>query len=169
LNTVIRRQLTLFVEKRDAQVIENIRKQFNQKQQELIDSHVTLCREDEIENMIALLDNLQQLDTPKIVINFGQVMRFENGKGVLLPSFGDNDQFHLLRSKVLKGLGGTVCKHEPHITFMHPRNSTCTDKIFSVIQKISLPTHLTFGTISLTEQINGGQWKTLKTFKLNDN
>ena len=169
METIIRRQLTLFVDKKDAREIENVRIQFNSKQQELINSHVTLCREDEIENIAILLDNLQQLDTPKIIINFGEVKRFENGSGVLLPGLGGNDQFHLLRSKVLAGLWTTIRRPEPHITLMHPRNSTCTDEIFTVIQKISLPTHLIFDTISMIEQVNGGQWQTLKTYQLNNN
>lgn len=162
----IRRQLTLFVDKIFSQEIESVRRQFNPKQQELIDSHVTLCREDEIENIDALLDNLQHLDTSKIIINFGQVIRFENGFGVLLPASGGNEQFHMLRSKVLAGLSATIRRPEPHITLMHPRNSTCTDEIFSVIQKITFPTHLIFDTISLIEQVNDGKWHLIKRFKL---
>ena len=47
----IRRQLTLFVEQKDAETIEKVRQEFNPKQFELIKSHVTLCREDEIQNL----------------------------------------------------------------------------------------------------------------------
>ena len=162
----IRRQLTLFVNKKDAQEIENIRKRFNLEQYNLIDSHVTLCREDEIENLSIVLDNLQQLDIPKIVIQFEKVTRFDNGKGVLIPSSGNNEEFHHLRSKVLTGLNMPVRRHEPHITLMHPRNCTCTDEIFKAIQKINLPISLSFDTISLIEQLNGGQWQTLETYIL---
>lgn len=170
MENIIRRQLTLFADKKKAIEIENIRRQFNPEQQILIDSHVTLCREDEIENISSVLDNLQQLETTKIAIYFGQVTRFENGSGVLLPASGDNEQFHLLRTKVLTGLFTTAIRRpDPHITLMHPRNSTCTDEIFSIIQKISMPTHLIFETISLIEQINGGNWQIIKSFKLNDN
>jgi 2'-5' RNA ligase superfamily len=168
LDKKIRLQLTLFVDKKDTQEIEGVRRQFNPKQQELIDSHVTLCREDEIENIDALLDNLQQLNTPKISINFGQVTRFENDLGVMLPASGNNDQFHLLRSKVLAGISATVRRPEPHITLMHPRNSTCTNEIFSVIQQVRFPTHLIFDKICLIEQINGGQWHIIKCYKLSD-
>ena len=115
------------------------------------------------------MDNLQKLDAPRITINFGQVARFENGLGVWVPGPGNNDQFHLLRSKVLQGLFVTLPKPEPHITLMHPGNSACTDEIFSIIQKVSLPTQLTFDTISLIEQINGGQWQMLKSYQLTGN
>ena len=47
----MRRQLTLFVKKEDAETIEQIRQAFNPRQFELIKSHVTLCREDEIQNL----------------------------------------------------------------------------------------------------------------------
>lgn len=162
-----RRQLTLFVDKKHSQEIENIRRQFNPEQHKLIDSHVTLCRENEIENINIVLENLKQLNTNKINIRFGQVAKFDNGIGVLIPAFGNNEQFDLLRSKILKGLN-TVQKQEPHITLMHPRNSTCTDEIFEIIKKSALPTNLVFDTISLIEQINGKQWQVLKNYKLND-
>ncbi len=112
----IRRQITLFVDTKEADDIENIRKKFNPVQYKLIDCHVTLCREDEIENITVVLDNLHQLDIIKIPILFGRATRFGNGLGVLLPALGDNEQFHQLRIKVLKGLGMTVRRHEPHIT-----------------------------------------------------
>jgi 2'-5' RNA ligase len=164
----IRRQLTLFVDKKYSQEIENIRRQFNPKQQQLIDSHVTLCRENEIENIKVVLDNLQQLDAHKINIRFGQVTKFDNGFGVLLPALGDNEQFDLLRSKILTGLAKAIQKHKPHITLIHPRNSICTDEIFKSIRETSLPTSLTFDKISLIEQINEGQWQTLRTYQLNE-
>lgn len=62
----IRRQLTLFVDKKDAKEIENIRIRFNPIQYDLIKCHVTLCREDEIEDISAVLANLQKLRHLKI-------------------------------------------------------------------------------------------------------
>ena len=57
-------------------------------------------------------------------------------------------------------------KHEHHITLMHPRNSICTDEIFKNIQETDLPSSLTFDNISLIEQVDGGEWQTLKVYKL---
>ncbi len=162
----IRRQLTLFVNPKDADDIENIRKKFNPIQYKLIDCHVTLCREDEIQNIAVVLDNLHHLGSTKITILFGRVTRFDNGLGVLLPALADNKQFHQLRLKVLKGLGMTERRQEPHITLMHPRNSICTNEIFKTIEQNNLPASLTFDNISFIEQVNGGQWQTLKVFQL---
>jgi len=47
----IRRQLTLFIDQGDAQIIEMIRAEFNPLQHQLIKSHVTLCREDELNRL----------------------------------------------------------------------------------------------------------------------
>lgn len=159
----IRRQLTLFVHPDNAHEIEKIRHQFNPRQQELIAAHVTLCREDEIENIEAVLNTLRKLEKSIITIRFGHPIRFEDGKGVLLPASGDNTQFHQLRLKVLPGPDMVVRRHEPHITLMHPRNSICTDEVFEAIRKITLPTTLTFHNVSLIQQVDGGQWETLKT------
>ena len=162
----IRRQLTLFIDKKDASEIESIRKKFNPRQQQLIDSHVTLCREDEIANIDALLENLQNIDTPPITIQFGRATRFDNNKGVLLPASGDNEQFHQLREKVLTALNMQVRHHKPHVTLMHPRNSNCTDEIFEEILSVNLPTRLNFDTVSLIEQTEGRQWQIINRFDL---
>ena len=162
----IRQQLTLFVDKKKSIEIESIRKKFNPKQHRLIAGHVTLCREDEIANIDIVLSNLQNLDTSTITIHFGKAARFDNNKGVLLPSFGDNEQFHQVREKILAGSNVSVRRHEPHITLMHPGNSTGTDEAFEEIQQINLPASLKFNTISLIKQIDGEPLQIIKTFNL---
>ena len=77
-------------------------------------------------------------------------------KGLLLPAKTDNTEFQDLRRQILLGLNDNPRKQETHITLMHPRNSTCTDKIFGRIEKIILPTKLKFKRISLIEQKDGG-------------
>ena len=166
MNQQIRRQLTLFVNPTDAQEIEVVRKRFNPIQQALIACHVTLCREDELENLDAIIAHLKKLVAPAISISFGPVTRFEQGKGVMLPAYGDNESFHQLRSKILTGVVETIRKPEPHITLMHPRNSSCTDEIFANIQKQHLPTQLIFDKISFIEQVNGELWQTIQAYPL---
>ena len=165
---IIRRQLTLFLNQKDAETIEQVRKEFNPRQFELIKSHVTLCREDEIQNLEHVITNLALLTQTEIIIEFGKVVRFDNGKGLLLPATTDNTKFQKLRKQVLGGLINNPGKQEPHITLMHPRNSTCTDKIFKQIEKVSFPTKLEFKRISLIEQENNGQWRVLQEFEFKD-
>lgn len=162
----IRRQLTLFVEQKDAETIEQVRQEFNPIQFELIKSHVTLCREDEIQNLELVISNLLLLTPTEIVIKFVKATRFD--KGLFLPATTDNGQFQELRRQVLVGLCDNPRKQDPHITLMHPRNSTCTDKIFGQIEKVSLPTELKFKRITLIEQEDGRQWKILQEFELRD-
>lgn len=162
----IRRQLTLFVHPNDAQIIEQVRQEFNPRQFALIKSHVTLCSENEIENLEQVLSNILSLSQKEIVIQFGKATRFDNGKGLLLPAILDNIEFHELRKHVLFGLNDNPRKHEPHITLMHPRNSTCTDIIFHHIEQLSFPKQLSFRKICLIEQENGGIWNILQEFEL---
>jgi hypothetical protein len=164
--TNIRRQLTLFVKPNEAQAIEKIRQEFNPRQFELIKSHVTLCREDEIQNLEQVTANLRSLKHDKVVIQFGRVRRSADGKGVFLPATTESPEFHKLKYKVFEGLTNNLNAHEPHITLMHPRNSTCTNSIFEQIERISLPKQLIFERISLIEQEDGGQWKILQEYDL---
>jgi 2'-5' RNA ligase len=158
-------QLTLFADPNQAESIESIRKKFNPIQFELIQCHVTLCREDELQNLENVLKNFIKTIHQPVVINFGQVIRFAEGKGVLLPAVGENMGFHELRKSILPP-SILINKADPHITLMHPRNSTCTDNIFEQIKMIKLPGKLQFKKGSLIEQVIGKKWNILKEFEL---
>ncbi|MEO6232267.1 MAG: 2'-5' RNA ligase family protein [Ferruginibacter sp.] len=159
-------QLTLFVDENKSQEIEQIREKFNPEQYRLIKSHVTLCRDEELQEIEKVLINLSGLNHFYITIHFGQMIRFAEGKGVLMPATGVNEPFHQLRSFVLQGITNPLKKSAPHITLMHPRNSTCTDQAFEKISKTHTPCILVFNTISLIEQPPDCKWKTLKSFEL---
>jgi len=168
LTSNIRRQLTLFVEPKDSVAIEQIRQEFNSRQFEIIKSHVTLCREDEIINLDNIKSNLVLLKQVAIHIKFGKIERFDNGKGLFLPATNDNEEFDYLVSQVLSGIIDNPRKQKAHITLMHPRNSTCTDNIFKQVGTMNLPTKLNFKKISLIEQKDDGQWQVLQEFNLAD-
>lgn len=161
-----RLQLTLFVPPQQVASIEAIRQSVNPVQYALIKSHVTLCREDELEPLGRVLRSLQQLNHPPITIGFGPAIRFAEGKGVLLPAIEGNEGFMQLRRLVLQGVTDNPRVHEAHITLLHPRNATCTDAIFAQIQQASLPQQIQFDTISLIEQVNGAPWNLLEQFVL---
>lgn len=163
-----RKQLTLFIKEADSKLIESVRQKFNPKQYELIKSHVTLCREDELIPLEKVIDNLSKLNLSSIAVQFGEAIRFSNGKGVLLPSVGENESFQLLRKNILSVVHKNPRIHQPHITLMHPRNSTCTDAIFKEIEKVKFPCELKFRTVSLIEQEMGKEWKVLRRFELNE-
>lgn len=162
-----RQQLTLFVENNEAELIEKIREKYNPEQFRLIAAHVTLCREDEIENIEKVVQNLEKLNESSISIDFGEIIRFSDGRGVLLSALND-DSFQKLRKKVLEGIIPNPRAHQPHITLMHPRNSTCTDAIFEELQAINFLSKLSFNKISLIEQEKGKKWEILQEFPLNN-
>lgn len=164
-NFNIRRQLTLFVEPIDAGIIEKVRQEFNPVQFELIRAHITLCREDEIENLEKVISNIISLPQTEIIIEFEKVERFDNGKGLFLPAINDID-FSNLRRIVLKDILENPRSQRAHITLMHPRNSTCTDQILKQVGMLNLPSKLKFKKISLIEQENSEPWKILREFNL---
>lgn len=164
----IRRQLTLFVDPEEAIPLEQIRQQFNPKQYEIIKAHVTLCREDEIENLERVTSNLFLLQKSELVIEFSKLSRFDNGKGLFLLA-DKNKDFNDLRKQVLRGIIINPRKQKAHITLMHPRNSTCTDEIFSYVESRKLPTKLRFIKISLIEQKDSGQWNIVQEYYLTEN
>ncbi len=158
-------QLTLFIPENDAETIESVRKEYNPLQYALIKSHVTLCREDELEEIDKVILNVENINQANVDINFGEVIRFDYRKGLMLPAMGNNKSFENLRKLILEGIIETPRNHEPHITLMHPRNSTCTDEIFAEIKNYSFPNKITFNKISLIEQEIGMPWKIIKEFE----
>jgi 2'-5' RNA ligase len=159
-------QLTLFINENELGQIEKIRKKFNPEQYELINAHVTLCREDELAQIEAVILNLTTLELPYVTIDFGKINRFSDRKGVLIPAIGENEQFKILRKAILNGIINEPRNHEPHITLMHPRNSTCSDSIFNKMEKMEFPVKIEFRKISLIEQEVGKKWVILREFEL---
>lgn len=159
-------QLTLFLDADVSESIEHLRQTFNPEQYALIPAHVTLCREDELEQIEQIIQRIPVLELANVTVDFGQVARFSDGKGVMIPASGDNAPFQALRAQILQGFIEKPRRHEPHITLMHPRNSTCTDAIFEQIQKCHLPERITFRSISLIQQEMGQEWKILNVFVL---
>lgn len=162
----IRRQLTMFVPHPDATAIESIRSHYNPAQRAIIDSHVTLCREDELTSLDQVLQNLKILQQPPLTIRFGDIIPSEGGKGVLLPAVAGREEFHRVRQILLQDITNNPREMEPHITLMHPRNSTCNDAIFEEIRSYKLPKVIQFDAISLIEQVDGGPWQVQHTYKL---
>ena len=76
-----RKQLTLFLDQGEAQTIEYIRRKYNPAQYHLIKSHITLCREDEIENIEQIIYNLEHLNAKAFELSTGPIIRFSKGKG----------------------------------------------------------------------------------------
>ena len=162
----IRRQLTLFVADRSAGVIEKIRQKYNPAQYALIKSHVTLCREDELIQIESIVKTLEKIKFAPVVIQFDNPIRFNDGKGVLLPAKGENSSFQLLRKAVLKDVIEFPRIAEPHITYMHPRNSSCTDEIFKQICQYDSPHEIHFYKISLIEQYGTEKWQIIQSYDL---
>lgn len=93
------------------------------------------------------------------------VKRFADGKGVLIIASEENNEFRELRKTVL-GTNELTKEPLPHITLMHPRNSTCNDEIFAEIMKQDLPSELFFNKISLIEQNKGIMWNVINEFNI---
>jgi 2'-5' RNA ligase len=162
-----RQQLTLFIEKKDSEIIESVRQKYNPIQFSLIKSHIALCREDELLDLGRLVQNLENLNSTNLSINFGNVHRFSEGKGVLIPTCGDQQEIYNLRKQILTGIIAAPRIIDAHITLMHPRNSKCTDTIFEQIKKENFPKQIIFKKISLIEQELNKPWSILQDFKIN--
>ena len=160
-----RNQLTLFLENSN-ETIENIRAKYNPEQFNLISAHITLCREDEINPIGKIIERIKSIQLEKpIRIELNGVKRCADGKGVLIIASEENNEFMELRKTIL-GTTELTKEQFPHVTLMHPGNSTCNGKTFAEIKKQELPSVLFFSKISLIEQNNGGKWNVINEFNI---
>ncbi|MBK9735898.1 MAG: 2'-5' RNA ligase family protein [Saprospiraceae bacterium] len=154
------------MQKQDALIIEEIRKKYNTEQFRCIQSHITLCRESELQNIDKLIQHLKISDLKTITVELGQAVRFADGKGVFIPGKGKNEAFRDLRKFILADNFNETLEFQPHITLIHPRNGTCTDRIFDFIRQYNFPSSLSFDNISLIEEQQDGLWQVLDVIEL---
>ncbi len=152
----VRKQITLFLDHEEACAIEKARQFWNPDQYALIKAHITLVRDDRVDNFAEVTRKVKQLKYARFQVNFGAIERFCEGKGAFIPVTDRLNHLVLLREK----LSVKDQKYDPHITIMHPRNSMCTDEIFNALLQETFPSQITISSISLIEQINGGKWRT---------
>lgn len=154
-----RRQATLYLPNPGAEAVESIRARFNPQQQALICAHVTLCREDEVDDWNAFAKRLRGIGKVEVELTFDGLVR-DNDLLYLAPSAG-TESFDALRAVLLTSDGGGPRRQAPHITLIHPRNGHCSDADFATIASAFRPFTTTFRFVTLIEQHDGGCWKNL--------
>ena len=157
----IRRQATLFLN--DPPIaLARCRQIYNPVQAALIQTHVTLCREDEVVDWTAFEKRVASLGQLELCMEFGRPIR--RGDLVLLPVTDGVDDFVALRRALLFDGVYEPRSSDPHITVIHPRNGCCTDDAFAEIEDLLVPFQWTFRDIALIQQHNGGPWHTLARY-----
>ena len=150
-----RRQASMYLS--NVPEIEDLRMRLNPVQAQLIPAHVTLCREDEVDDWSVLEARIHDLLPIRITLGFGRPVR--DGDFVFLQAESGCEPFDDLRNRLVGDGIQKPRKQTPHVTIIHPRNGTCTDAVFEEIFQRIQPFTVTLCEISLIEQTNGGPWK----------
>ena len=158
-------QLTLFVPRPDAVVLEAVRKAVDPVQFGLIAAHVTLCREDELERLspAVLQQRLESLDAGPIRLTFGSPQRFSS-HGILLPCSGGEEHFRELRIAVLGS--SAIRRQVPHLTLAHPRNPLAPGNSLDGAAALAAGVEITFADVSRIRQKDGAPWQLLQRYRL---
>lgn len=152
-----RRQLTLFVSPPWGPRLDALRCGLDPVQAALIASHVTLCREDEIEGITqpALFSRVESWTAGPISLAFGRAERFQ-GHGVLLPCEHDSGEFQRLRRWLLQDPDAR--EHGAHITLAHPRNPRSAGNTDAALAACPQALALQFASVALIEQRGTAPW-----------
>ena len=160
-----RTQLTLFPALPLRSKLDALRLSLDPVQASLIPAHVTLCREDEIENqdLTTILQRARSWPHGALTLSFGQAQRF-NGHGILLPCLLGSSTFQDLRQWLLQG--PAVREHHAHLTLAHPRNPRSSGNNEASLAACPQSLELSFRSVSLIEQHGGLPWRVLQEASL---
>ncbi len=129
-------------------------------QASLIAAHVTLCREDEIEQLdpAAVLSRVQSWAKGPLRLAFGHPRLF-SGHGVLLPCERGSGSFRSLRQWLLQNQGAR--EHAAHLTLAHPRNIKAAGNTPAALAGCPHALELQFPVVALIEKHGSAPWRVL--------
>lgn len=158
-----RDQLSLFVDGPVGDTLNALRATLDPIQAGLIAAHVTVCREDELGDLLALgtraLARRLQEAAP-LTLRFGAPERF-GGHGLLLPCVAGQPAFDDLRRHLL---GRQDVRPQPaHLTLAHPRNARAPGNTDRLPSLPPLPA-LTLTRLCWIRQTAGQAWETVARF-----
>lgn len=163
--SVSRDQLSLFIGEPEAELLNARRAVLDPVQAGLIPAHVTVCREDELHDLLPLgIDALaaRLLGSAPLVLQFGPPERF-GGHGLLLPCTAGQPQLDALRRRLLGE--GDLRAQPAHITLAHPRNPRAPGNV-DPITLTPAAAALVLSDLRWIRQIDGGPWQTIARFSL---
>jgi 2'-5' RNA ligase len=146
-----------------AKAIEEVRKTVDPIQSRLIPAHITLCREDELEDNSKLHDRLSNIPFKPLTLRFGKPEIF-SGHGLLLNCIEGADDFRLLREYLLDSK--SIRNQTPHITLAHPRNPKSSGNLLSATANLPDIITINCSTIYLIEQEASEPWRILARYEL---
>ena len=160
-----RRQLSLYVPADVAAPLEAVRRRVDPVQSARIPAHVTLCREDELtpHTLSTLAGLVAREALAALTLRFGAPASF-CGHGILLDAVEGVAEYQALRARVL---GRTDLRApQPHLTLAHPRNPRAPGDTLAIAAQLPAGLRITFDTLRLIEQAEGGPWRVLQVFAL---
>ena len=158
-----RRQLSMYVPQDAAREIEAVRRVVDPIQSRLIPAHVTLCREDELGDLVSVRARLRSAPFEPLTLRFGKPVAFA-GHGLLLECVEGEDRFRAVRQYLLAS--SRVRDRKPHITLAHPRNPRSGGNSLSNTSPLPEVIEVTFPSIYLIEQEGDGPWQLLEKYEL---
>lgn len=152
-----RRQVSLFVTEPERTELEALRERADPVQHALVPAHVTLVRDEDVDDWPAVRARLESLAPIRLVLALGPPRELDGG--VALPVAGATAAFDQLRALLLEGQPGRNRRQTPHLTLLHPRNRAAWGLTLEVVCAYHPPAHVRFDHAVLIEQTPGEPWR----------
>ena len=132
-------------------------------QHHLIPAHVTLCRDEELDDLSSIEKRLKASPPCHIDLGFGRPKVF-HGHGIIMQCISGLESFQTLREILLGSV--EINNHQPHLTLAHPRNPKALGNALANTDSISAPFLASFSQIALIEQQGSAPWKIVREYAL---
>jgi len=153
-----RRQLSLFVAEPESAELDALRARADPVQHALIPAHVTLVRDEDVDDWSAVRARLEALAPLRLELELGPPRPMEGG-GAFLPVVGPSAAFDELRARLLLGQRGEARAQTPHLTLLHPRNRARWGLTLEQVCAQRTPARVAFDHVVMIEQVAGAPWR----------
>lgn len=154
-------QLSLFVAEPERSVIDEVRKKYDPRQHANIPAHVTLCRDNEVDDWCRLKRKLAEFSEASLQFIIDEVEELSD-RCILMRLRPPATSFHELREHLL---GNDCSSTIPHITLLHPKNAQGNSPL-ERIRNETLPTVVHFSEINLIIRTESGVWRMKSTYPI---
>jgi len=153
-----RRQLSLFVAEPEGAELDALRARADPVQHALIPAHVTLVRDEDVDDWAVVRARLEALGPLRLELRLGAPRAMEGG-GALLPVVGATAGFDEVRARLLVGQRGAARAQTPHVTLLHPRNRERWGLSLAQVCAHRAPSCVAFDHVVMIEQAGGEPWR----------
>ncbi|MCX6316551.1 MAG: hypothetical protein NTW29_04630 [Bacteroidetes bacterium] len=160
----VHHKFVLIPRKEFTEKIEWVRGTYDPEQTKKWPVHLSLCLDHEVDHSDQIARNLSFLYLLPVTLKFISPVSFANDYGIHIPLENDQEAFHTLRTKILKGISDEPVPFNTSITLIDPRSGIHVADIYPEIRKMDFPSTIIFDACNQYRTRGNEAWELVNQF-----